>query len=86
MLFFLHSAGRNCIKCINYSITFNSSRDSLTKETKKREAAEMTGNESLIISQRTMTEAEPHAGKIISVKNGGKSGKLFLPTVLIFLT
>ena len=35
----------------------------------------MTGNESLIISQRTMTEAEPHAGKIISVKNGGKSGK-----------
>ena len=33
-----------------------------------------------------MTEAEPHAGKIISVKNGGKSGKLFLPTVMIVLT
>ena len=85
MLFFLHSAGRNCIKCINYSITFNSSRD-IVLQKKLRRAAEMTGNESLIISQRTMTEAEPHAGKIISVKNGGKSGKLFLPTVMIVLT
>ena len=48
--FSLHSAGRNCIKCINYSITFNSSLE------RKRTRAETTGNESLIISRRKWME------------------------------
>ena len=53
MLFFLHSAGRNCIKCINYSITFNSSESyKRNYERPRRRTAEMTGNESLIISQK----------------------------------